>query len=223
MSVESSSCQLPRPGQLIKLQKARTPVKYAHEVIPELAHVSVEHGKEISTTRREATKWIFLKMVQECFNSLVEARRGSERQWPPMLKSLSKFQDEFDNVFYEGSVLIPKMRFHGYETELDMHRVPLFMEWETDTDRTCRVLVNPRKEQFYVMHLHYSEEDGCKAPAGMCEVDGIFSFTMSDLLLVGREKTIDAAFTPLKFDTEGQVCQTTEALHDSYIPYGLCH
>lgn len=216
-----------------KLQQFRYPVRYPAEIVPELPNTMVTDLEDIKGKTREQMQVTLLLMLQHCFEAMVEAGRTQCDQWPLALRVLAQKQQQPDGQYssnygtflHEGDPQLPMMCFPAYGINLDMSLVPVFMEWMGDDGYACRVLLDSATNRFYVLHLQYALDDqGYRFQlATLPELTHLYSFSMDDLTVVSRLKSIDAAFTPIYVDDEGVAQSEQLKLHDHFQPYALCH
>lgn len=227
--MHSRKTKAPTPAAQVQLLKKEIgPLRYAQEIIPGLLNTQAGEGQEISKEQSYESKVKILRMLQTVFTVLAEENRGNAECWPTGLQALDAFSDDpekLEQLMVYRTDLTPDMRFDSFSVDVDMARVPLFMEWQASDTVTIRIMVDLRKSVFTVMHLLYEQqENGLLYVAGAVPAFiNIFGFSMDDLHLVSRLRTIDAAFTLATFDAEGDVDIAYRQLHTPFSKYTLCH
>lgn len=215
------------PSDNKSLLVERTPVRFLAEFANELRNLPKATSPEEKQTAVGESKYVLLKMAAAILEAIIDDGKYCfvEGAVPQGLLPFFDYpMDGLDGMFFEGSTLIPPMLIGGIGIYIDMNSIPLFMEWEFSKGKTCRVLVNPETETFYVLHIHYSDTEVYGSyPCGRGFVDGMFSFSLSDIESAGRMKTITAAFTPVARDDDGNVTDDWTQIHDSFQLGAICH
>lgn len=225
---QSQNNKLSFDAQMENLKKIVGPLEYAHSAVPDLLRTQVAEQEEIAPELVKACKHRILRMLEVVFTALVEERRGSLEEWPTALQGLAPYrhdQQGLESLMVYANALTPDLSFTAFSVHLDMTKVPVFMEWQTSDTTACRVMCDVTKSHFIVMHLVYEAyEDGLLHVAGAIpSLHNIFAFSMDDLHTVSRLRTIDAAFTVLEFDEDGEVAGFYAQLHSMFSKYSMCH
>lgn len=197
--------------EISSLKTVKSPVSFDVNKLSKIDNVQLSSKDAITIDVIEETKESF-KMMVLLINKAFEEEPLVNR--PCMLDGFPKKETEIN--FIEGNTLIPGIIFTQLNVELNMGLVPVFMEWSYNGDFTCRVLAAQDGLQFYILHMDYTEAQEFAYPAGDCVIEGLFTFSLTDLMTVSRMKTIRAAFTNI--DNEN-----ITGIHDNFIPYSLVH
>lgn len=211
-----------------KLKKERGAVRYQGDVLPELPYTRIDDPTKITEKVVESAQSQFLMMIQKVFEALVEENLAYSSQWPVPLQRLyeeSERKGNIDAFFLRGHEQQPPMMLDGTRDTIHMEYVPVFMEWLYTENESIRVMLNPGKSQFFILHLVYQQDaDGrCYMGGAPATMRAFYGFNIDDLSVASRLRTVLAAFTPVEHDDEGQLTEQYRALHNSFTQWSLCH